>query len=697
MQPRKSPLLLAIASLCVAGGSLADTALAPVSVTAKGYESETISTPSTVFIAEGEELRNKGAQNLGDALRGEVGFSVNGDSAQGQNPVIRGLKKESIALLVDGMRLNSAQPAGAIASFLSFGLVERVEAVKGPASVLYGTGALGGAINVLTPQARFDQPAKFSAGLSYDTASKGRRATGVGHVSEGDHALVVGGSLARIDDYKTPEGRLKRSGYDSDSFIGQYRYRIDEQQQVRISLQKHQDEDVWYPGSRKPFSHPMPTVADAVGETITHSPKQTRELIEAGYSWKGGAGIPLNTDFRVYRQKMERTIYAWSDNLQRDITTTKVDFKTDGFDAKADWLAHDEHLLSFGLNLWEMKASPVRLNAMPPNSTDYVRTDPFSSGEIRAAGIYVQDDMDFGQLNVLGALRYDRVRGKAASVANSANPTGPRSTENLRRSDDAVSGSLGFSYAVNDWLQPYFSIARGFRAAEMRERYESSPRGDGYYYIGNPQVKPEISTQFELGIKGQTDDFAWSAAIYHNRIRDYMSGQDISATPQAVQLCGPNAAACKETVNISKVVLKGLETQAKWRVADAQWLKAGLSMVRGDNKDLDEPLFQMPADELSLGWEGRVANGWTADVTGRFVRKQDRVASVFSRGTENRTSGFATADLGVTWQPDRRHTLRAVLTNAFDRKYHEHLTEGISGHEILMQGRSLFVSWKGDF
>ena len=72
----------------------------------------------------------------GEALRGEPGISVSLNGARRQNRVIRGLQKDSVVLMVDGMRLNSAQRAGAIASFLSLGLAERVEVVKGPASVL---------------------------------------------------------------------------------------------------------------------------------------------------------------------------------------------------------------------------------------------------------------------------------------------------------------------------------------------------------------------------------------------------------------------------------------------------------------------------------------------------------------------------------------------------------------------------------
>jgi hemoglobin/transferrin/lactoferrin receptor protein len=499
------PLAAALAALCTTSLVFADTALAPVSVTAKGYESDTLSTPSSVFVGDGDTLRKNGANNLGEALRGEVGFASTNDGAQGQNPVIRGIKKEGIVLLVDGMRFNSAQPQGAIASFMSLGLADRVEAVKGPASVLYGTGAVGGAINVLLPQARFEPGAKATLGASYDSASQGFRGTGVANLSQGDHALMVGTSIARIDDYKAPDGKVDRTGYDSDAFIGQYRFRIDGQNQLRLSLQQQKDEDVWYPGSTKRFSHPNAAVAAAVQSTTIHSPKQDRTLAEIGYSHKGSGEAPLNVDVRAYRQEMERRIYAWSNALNRDITMTKVGFETNGFDAKADWLVHPQHLLSFGMNLWEMGASPERTIANPPNSLNYVRSDPFDDGRIKAAGILSAGRHALRQAQPARRrpLRQG-FKGSADSVANSANPLGARRTTGLDRDDSAFSGSLGASYEIDPLLRPYASLSRGFRAGEMRERYESSPRGDGYYYVGDPQIRPEISTQLELGLKGRT-------------------------------------------------------------------------------------------------------------------------------------------------------------------------------------------------
>lgn len=660
-------------------------ALPTVNVTAKGYSADSAETPVSVEVLDRAALERRQPANLGDALRGEPGLSVSSDGAQGQNPVIRGLKKESTVLMVDGMRLNSAQPAGAIASFMSLGLAERVEVVKGPASVLYGTGALGGAINVQLPQARFDSGLGLRTSLGYDSASRGWRGAGVANLSTGDHALVLGASLMQPHDYWEPAGRVPLTGYDSTAFIGQYRYRIDGRQQLRLSWQRHQDQDVWYPGSIKP--HPMPRI----GSLTIHSPKQTRSLYELGYSRRGGGEQPLNLDLRLYRQQMERSIHAWSSGLARDISTTSVNFSTDGLDAKADWLVHPAHLLSFGLNAWRMKADPDSRMAAPPDFATLRPSPPFTHGRMDAVGLYLQDDMQFGALKVLAGLRHDIVRGSAASMNNGSISSG------LNRRDSASSGSLGALYEVSPLLRPYANIARGFRAADLRERYQSGPRQDGFFWAGSPQIRPETATQFELGLKGDSGTLNYAVALWRNRIDNYISGTQLGGTAAAAACGAPNASACKQTVNLGHATLRGLEASLRWRVHPNHWISAGYSRVRGTNRDLAEPLFQMPADFLSLGWKGRVTPDWTLDARALLVRRQNRVATAFTRGSENATPGYGVLDLGATWRMHKNHTLRFAIKNVGDKRYHEHLTEGLPGQEIKAPGRSVMVSWQGRF
>lgn len=693
---RAQQALATLAWLAFAAASQAQDATAPegapatgslpaVNVTAKGYAASDVETPIATSVLGAEDLERKQAQNLGEALRDQPGLSVSLDGAQGQNPVIRGLQKDSVVLLVDGMRLNSAQPAGAIASFMSLGLAERVEVVKGPASVLYGTGALGGAINVRLPQARFETGLQLRTQLGYDSASRAPRAAAVANFSTGDHALMLGASLARPHDYRAPGGRVARTGYDSDALIGQYRYRIDADQQLRLSLQRQQDRDVWYPGSTRP--HPVP----AVGSLTIHSPKQTRTLYELGYSRSASQAQPLGLDLRIYRQQMQRQVNGWANGLARDISVTDVGFVTDGLDARAEWLAHPRHLLSLGVNAWQMRADPDSLAAAPPLFNVLAPNKPFTRGRLRALGFYVQDDMQFGALKVLAGLRHDTVRGRAAALNNGSVTSG------LDRSDSALSGSVGVLYEFTPLLRPYASVARGFRAADLRERYQNGPRQDGFYWAGSPQVAPEKATQFELGLKGESDALQYGIALWRNRISHYITGMQLTGA-DAVAACGPAmAAACKQTVNLGHASLTGADAWLRWRVHPDHWLSASYSRVRGTNGDLHEPLFQMPADTLALGWEGRVAPRWTLDARALLVRRQNRVATRFTRGSEDPTAGYGVVDVGATWHYRREQSLRIAIMNLGDKRYHEHLAEGLPGMEPRAPGRSLRVSWEGRF
>ena len=215
--------------------------------------------------------------------------------------------------------------------------------------------------------------------------------------------------------------------------------------------------------------------------------------------------------------------------------------------------------------------------------------------------------------------------------------------------------------------------------------------------MGNPQIKPETANQLELGFKGSSDTLSYTVSAYRNRISNYIAGQQVFGAT-AIAACGAaNAAFCKQTVNLGEVVIQGMEASARWQFQRAQWLTLGYSRLRGENQDLSEPLFQMPADEVTLGWEGTVAAGWTADATLRLVASQDRVATVFARGTENATAGFATLDLGTTWRFTKNQSMRFAVKNLADKAYHEHLAEGVSGQEIEASGRSLQLTWKGNF
>ncbi len=681
----KTALAIGCALIPLSGSAAEAVAqLETVTVTAKGYASDTLETPHALTVINAGDIAESGAANPGALLRGQAGLAVASDGAWGENPVIRGLKKEHIVVMVDGVRVNSAQPQGAIASMLDAGMLERAEVVKGPVSVLYGNGAMGGVVNFITRQPRFTDQSevhgKFSAGLQ--SVNNGKEANAGLEFSGPAHALNLGLATRDYEDYDAPGGKVEHTGFRRQSANLNYAFRLDERQTLRLNLQQQQDDDVWYPGSAK-FANAR------LGTTIIHSPEQRRSLADASWEARLGGTLAPVVTANVYRQEIERSINAWSSALQRDTVRNTVAFATDGGSAKVQLAPAQNHLLLAGIDGWVMKGDPERYSdTNAPLFNNNLRTDPFDQAEIRSAGLFVQDEIFLDKWKAILGARYDHVAGSARQMGMGA----AAKTSGLDHVDNALSWSLGTIYNHSPLFNPYLNIARAFRAADMRERFEDSARGDGYYTLGTPQLKPETSTTAEIGVKGRLAANRYGVALYRTEIRDYIAGRITGTVNTATDL------PVKQTENLAKAVITGLEGEIEHRIAVGDYYaRATLTLQRGDNISDDEPLYQMPPHELSLGLAWRPQSPWSAWSRLRAVARQDRIAVKFSNGTENTSAGFATVDLGGAYQISKHAAIRFAANNLLNRGYHEHLGEGVSGQEIRMPARNITLSLKGSF
>lgn len=671
----------------------ADVTLLPeITVTARGYEADTLATPQSVEILAPANAPSAAAP-VGSLFRGEPGLAVQSDGAWGQNPVLRGLKKESIVILVDGVRMNSAQPQGAIASFLDLGLLDRVEVVKGPTSVLYGSGAMGGAVNLITTEPEFSaapaQSTRFSLGGS--SADQALSGAALYRYSSPRHGLVVGAAARDADDYRSPDERVPRTGYSSDSLLARYAFAWSTETTLKLNLQRHEDRDVWYPGSARTGGQPGGAgIPPMLGTVTLRSPRQTRELAEIGLDHEVLGGTLSGA---IYRQEVYRQIRAWSDVLNRDYVRNDVTFATDG--ARLGYLrpVGEIHLLNVGAELWRMTGDPERYIDQPPafEQDNTVRRSPFRNGEIETAGFFVQDEILLGATTLVAGLRFDRTRGDADKKG-----FGPATqTTGLGKTDNTLSWSLGAIHAFSDTLNPYVNLGSAYRAADMRERFEDSARGDGFFHVGNPQLDPERSTSLEIGLKGTSGVFDYRLAAFYTRIDDYIAGRITGENHPGSGL------PIKRTENLDRVVIRGLEGALAMPVG-AFVADATFTWLRADNRQDDEPLAETPPPELRLGFGQPAERGFYWRAQTRLVARQDRVATKFTNGGEDETSGFATADLNLGWNFGSAGALKQAsldlnLTNLFDRRYHEHLTQGVSGQEILAPGRSIAAQFTGRF
>jgi len=295
----------------------------------------------------------------------------------------------------------------------------------------------------------------------------------------------------------------------------------------------------------------------------------------------------------------------------------------------------------------------------------------------------------------LGA-RYDEVKGSADAYLM---PGVGRVTEGLDNTDRNLSWFGGVHWDLDPAFRPYVSLSEGYRSASLLERYLTYPYSDGFNWISNPQLEPERNRTFELGARGQIGATTYTVAVYESRIKDYIGGQVV----------GTNV---KQTVNLQEARIRGAEFTLDHKLGNALNAFAWGTWLRGDNRDaaFDEPLYQMPPAELSLGLEQRQSRGWQWLGQIRAVARQDRTADIFSAGTERETSGFTTADVQVGYRfgPSagfRGHELTLSVTNLFDRGYREHVNAMIEdridpangAQDIKAPGRSVGLFWNATF
>lgn len=673
--------------------------LAPVTVTAKGYEALVADTPRSVNIIDAEAIALQDARTLGDLFVGQPGLAVATDGSVGLDPVIRGLKRDQVVVLIDGARVNAFQPGarGSLAAYINVDLIERIEIIRGPSSVLYGSGAMGGVMNIITKGGDFTPEPTVSgwSRLGYTSVDDGFR--GALGTSFADERNVLDLSLAylKTDDYRMGDGeRLKDSGTEQNAIHLGYRFKPDERQQIQVRAQYDERRDVWFLASRTHRIN-MDGSGRPTGITTHYAPYQSRTFLEGSYQIDLQDAWDSRVQLTAYSQRLKRGNYDFSERLARDYFTSDPVFDNYGANLQVEMLPLDNHYLIAGIDwelldtspgncFWDAEFNPVTCFTLVENAT------------LESIGLYVQDEIDLDPFIVDVGLRYDSVTGNADSAFRVAPP--------LKRTDNMISWSTGVLWQARPELNPYVNLSQGYRAGGLLERFLNFPGSDGFAWRADPQVKPERNLTLEVGARGQVGAASYSLALYQSEIRDYIGKRTV----------GDDA---RVTTNLDTARIRGAEFTLDYALSPDLTLYSMGTWLRGDNRDAEyrEPLTQMPPPELTLGISSQPATGWNWRGQLRTVAKQDRVAEIFTAGNERTSPGFTTVDasLGYRFGPAmgfNSSELTLTATNLLDEDYREHINEmteerltgggnfsGEGVQDLKAPGRSIGLVWYARF
>jgi len=540
--------------------------LGAVTVTATRSAISPLASPLPTAELAGEQLRRPHEVSLAHALDELPGVRTLSTGEQVGKPIIRGLTGPRVLVLDNGQRLEDYSWSDEDGPSEDARLAERVELIRGPASVLYGSDAIGGVINVIpqeVPDGRGRAPFMRGAAELYGATNN----TEVGTVlraegASGRFGWSVTGIGRRADNFHTPPGN--DSTPTGDIYNTAY-HAINGEAEAGL----HGDRGsvavryTRYGGAFGLLDGP-PVPADNTNGPLRRLSDNRLQLTSNNVL----GGVRLETKSQWQRHSLQEV----SDQSRNGDSTPNFDLLLNTY--STDVLLH--HSSPRGLT------GTVGVSGLyQDNQTRGV--EPLVPGaRIVGGAVFALETATLGRWTLLvGA------RGDARHLSADSNAALQVSAQT--RNASALTANLGVVYRAAPGLAVAANAGRAFRAPTLFELFTNGPHlGEDRYEIGLPDARPEVSVNADLSVRWQSRRVRGEVAAYRNQIDSYLYIAPTGATD-------PGSGLAIYRYRQARAVLVGAEVGAEIVAAPVLTLRARADAVRGTNNETNEPLPLIPA------------------------------------------------------------------------------------------------------
>ena len=673
--------------------------LEPLVVTATRGEQPSFDVPNAVTIVDREHVERQAPTVLPDLLRGEVGVFVQQTTPGQSAPIIRGLIGSSILMLVDGMRLNTAFFRSAPNQY--FALVDpynvdRLEVIRGAGSTLYGSDAMGGVLNVITPIPWFttDQWQLHGKALgqfsSADTSWVNRLSLQGGRSQV---AMSGGFTYQNHNDLRGggDTGVQRPSGYEV--YAGDGTFFLERgNQDLLFSFQYLQQPktprfDELVPG----FHQSQPSSA------VFFFEPNDRLFVHGRYRLSDPLPFADGLEFHVAFQEIN------DDRRTRGFTSTREERERNGdsligltLQLKSQW--RDWMTFTYGGEIYldEVRSSRTGRN-INTGATLTLQGRFADESTFNSFGVYVQDEIRLHHR--LTAILGGRFSHFDVDIPKADRGEGAEA--HLSTSD--FTGGLGLVYHLTPTVNLVTNFGRGFRVPNVFDLSTLGPRPGNRFNIPNPDLKPEEVFTVDAGVKVKLPRFAGEVfgfySDFRDKIEDNLTGEcfrdGVGIVPPAQ--CQPTDRLVVQSQNLNTVTLFGFEGGGRLQMLDSLEAYGTLNYTWAEEGFRDGS--SLPADRIpplngQVGLLYRPMPRLWVEPFIRFATRQDRLSDrdrTDPRINPGGTPGWATAHLRLGWEINEHFRARLAVENIFDQPYRDH------GSGINAPGINAIVSLEARF
>jgi len=653
----------------------AATELDDITVSAERRPTSVKDASATVSVKSGEDLERRLVTHPADLVADEPGVSVgNSPKRTGAgNYTIRGIGDNRVLLEEDGIRVQDYPetqkgPGLYTRDFVDFENLKQVEILRGPASALHGSEAIGGVVSFVTkdPEDFLKLTGKdWYLGLkaAYDSADRSLSETTTVAGRAGAWSGVL--SYTRRDGEETQANTtatLNDATRQRNDVFGKIVWDSPDAGRFRLTFETFHRRDAT--NLRSDLSS---SVLASTADDVTR-----RTRVSLDWSRALDASFADLVEAKIYWSMLDRDEVNPQTRLSGGIPrwrTTTADYTQSVYGGDVQFSLHRDlwglpHDLVYGVSgaftsterlrdRWEINSATGALTRT--FSGDVYPNKLFPDTDTTQLAAFVQDTVRMGAFRLVPALRVDYWHLSPSADKALANSSTAAVSE---QTHVALSPKLGASWDLDDTFRLVAQYSRGFRAPPYDSaNFAYSNPAFGYQILPNGDLKPETSDGFEAGVRaGFADGSSAQVTGFYNRYHDFIDTQIIGTSGGLTQY---------QYRNIANAEIWGAEAKGEWRL-NKQWsLSGALAFAQGENLDTHKPIDGVDPLTGVLGVAWRPDDAWTVEGRMRAASGKTRVSddTIFKPG------GWTTFDAFATYEVKPRLTLSAGVFNIFDRSY----------------------------